>query len=67
MIEGRDPRGRPYYWIDEEVPLADAETGTDYAAIRDGDISITPLRFDHTAEELMESLVEWVGSLENSR
>ncbi len=25
MIEGRDPRGRPYYWIDEDVPLTDAE------------------------------------------
>lgn len=63
MIEGRDPRGRPYFWIDEEVPLADAEPGTDYAAIRDGDISITPLRFDHTAEEMFGVLHKWIAGL----
>ena len=56
MIETTDPHGRPYYWMHEEVPLADAEPGTDYAAIRDGHISITPIRFDHTEETLLEPL-----------
>ncbi len=56
MVETRDPHGRPYYWMHEEVPLADAEEGSDYAAVRDGKVSITPLRFDHTAWDAMESL-----------
>ena len=56
MIETKDPYGRPYYWMHEEVPLDDAEPGSDYAAIRDGKISITPLRFDHTAYDLIEKL-----------
>ena len=56
MVETRDPYGRPYYWMHEEVPLADAEEGSDYAAVRDGKVSITPLRFDHTAWDLMDSL-----------
>lgn len=56
MIEVLDPHGRPYYWMHEEVPLADAEPGSDYAAIRDGKVSITPIRFDHTEEMLIEPL-----------
>jgi 5'-nucleotidase len=56
MIETRDPRNRPYYWMHEEVPLGDAEPGSDYAAVRDGQVSITPLRFDHTAHELLDEM-----------
>ena len=56
MIETRDPYGRPYYWMHEEIPLHDAEPGSDYAAVRDGKVSITPLRFDHTAHDLIDSL-----------
>ncbi len=59
MIEARDPRGRPYYWMDEEIPMEQAETGSDYAAIREGKISITPLRFDNTAEDLVSPLKQW--------
>jgi broad specificity polyphosphatase/5'/3'-nucleotidase SurE len=40
----------------EEIPVHDAEPGSDYAAVRDGKVSITPLRFDHTAHDLIESL-----------
>ena len=60
MVEGRDPRGRPYYWVDEQIPLENAEAGSDYAAIRQGRISVTPLRFDHTAEDLLEDLRSWM-------
>lgn len=56
MIETRDPHGRPYYWMHEEVPLEDAERGSDYAAVRDGKISITPLRFDLTAHDLFDRM-----------
>lgn len=56
MIESKDPRGRPYYWMHEEVPLEGAEPDSDYAAVRDGMISITPLRFDPTALDLIEPL-----------
>ena len=56
MIETQDPYGRPYYWMHEEIPLHDAEPGSDYAAVRDGKVSITPLRFDHTAHDLIDSL-----------
>lgn len=56
MVETRDPHGRPYYWMHEEVPLEKAEAGSDYAAVRDGKVSITPLRFDNTARDLLDKL-----------
>jgi len=59
MIETRDPNGRPYYWMHEEVPLEAAEAGSDYAAVRDGKVSITPLHFDHTDRQAMEALATW--------
>jgi 5'-nucleotidase len=62
MVEGRDPRGRPYYWMDEQIPLEHAEPGSDYAAVREGRISITPLRFDNTADDLIASLRTWLAA-----
>ncbi len=56
MVETRDPYDRLYYWMYEEVPLENAEAGSDYAAVRDGKISITPLRFDNTAHDLIDEL-----------
>ncbi len=47
--ERRDPRGRPYYWINGEL-IRDAEEGTDVKAVmKKGHISITPLSLDSTA------------------
>ena len=65
MVQGRDPRGRAYYWMDEHVPLADADPGSDYAAVRDGNVSITPLRFDHTAEEAFGFLGKWIPEVDS--
>lgn len=56
MIETRDPWDRPYFWMHEEVPLQEAEPGSDYAAIRDGRVSVTPLRFELTAEQELGQL-----------
>lgn len=52
-----DPRGRSYYWIDElQCEWQDHER-SDYVAVRDGYISVTPLQPDLTAHAHLE-LVE---------
>ena len=56
MIETRDPYGRKYYWMHEEVPVEAATDGSDYAAVHQGLLSITPLHFDHTAYAHIEAL-----------
>src|SRR6187401_797532 len=44
-----DPRKRPYYWIEEGENEWEPHDRSDYQAVRDGYISITPLQPDMTA------------------
>lgn len=43
-----DPRGRPYFWINGPL-MADGDEGTDVHAVRQGNVSITPITLDCTA------------------
>ena len=49
VVPGKDPRGRPHYWI-TVAPLEEAEEGTDRWAVERGSVSLTPLRLDLTDE-----------------
>jgi len=60
LIRREDPRGRPYYWIGGEAPTGVPESGTDFGALGEGYVSITPLQLDLTAHELLESLQNWL-------
>ena len=61
LIERMDPRDRPYYWIGGEAPSGLAESGTDYGALLEGYISVTPIQLDLTAHSFMEDLRVWVN------
>jgi 5'-nucleotidase len=54
-----DPRGQPYYWIGGEAPTGVDEPGTDFGALQAGYVSITPLKLDLTALEMLEPLNTW--------
>lgn len=54
-----DPRGRPYYWIGGEAPTAIPEEGTDYGAVKQGYVSVTPLQLDLTAWSALTELQRW--------
>lgn len=57
-----DPRGRPVFWIGPAGPPgADAGPGTDFRAVADGYVSVTPLQMDLTAYGMMEALADWLG------
>ena len=60
LIRRQDPRGRPYYWIGGEAPTGVPESGTDFGALGEGYVSITPLQLDLTAHEVLESLQNWL-------
>ena len=53
-----DPRGRPYYWIGGDSPTAIPDEGTDFGAIEQGYVSITPLHLDLTDFQALDSLGE---------
>jgi len=55
----KDPRGRPYYWIGGEPPTGVLQEGTDFSALAEGAVSITPLHLDLTAYHMMEELRSW--------
>jgi 5'-nucleotidase len=60
MLDSRkDPRGVPYYWIGGEAPTGVPDEGTDFGALAQGYISITPLQLDLTAYRAVEELEEW--------
>lgn len=62
---GEDPRGRTYYWLHEQELKNGIERDTDYAAIRDGAISVTPLQLDHTHAASLNHLSHWAKLLES--
>ena len=53
VSERLDPRGRPYYWIEEGLNEWEPHDRSDYQAVRDGYISITPLQPDMTAYDAL--------------
>jgi 5'-nucleotidase len=52
-----DPRGNPYYWIEEGQNQWEPHDRSDYQAVKDGYVSVTPLQPDLTAYDAM-TLVE---------
>jgi 5'-nucleotidase len=54
-----DPRGQPYYWIGGEAPTGVVENGTDFGALADGVVSITPLHLDLTDYQQLKTLTQW--------
>lgn len=61
-----DPRGRVYYWMAGEVVETkdDNQEGTDVWAIGNNLISITPIRIDLTARDVIPLLKSWNLSLD---
>ena len=53
VSERLDPRKRPYYWIEEGQNEWEPHDRSDYQAVRDGYISITPLQPDMTAHDVL--------------
>ena len=59
ISEHIDPRGKLYYWIGELREGFRAEGGTDFEAIHEGYVSVTPMRSDLTSHSGLEKLKSW--------
>jgi 5'-nucleotidase len=55
-----DPRGRTIYWVGPAGPEQDAGPGTDFHALREGFVSVTPLQADLTRHAAIGSLDQWL-------
>lgn len=63
-IRQLDPRGHPVYWVGPAGHEEDAGMGTDFYAVRNHRVSITPLRVDLTHYESFEQLSKWAQGLQ---
>ncbi len=61
VVEKRDPRGRPYYWIggeggavNEDIPHSDCN-----CVSKEGLVSVTPLHLDSTHDAVLQELRSW--------
>ena len=58
LVEGVDPRGRPYYWFGLEDVEHTLDHGTDLEAVGEGYVSVTPLQVDLTHHASIGALAE---------
>jgi 5'-nucleotidase len=56
VAERHDPKGRPYYWIEEGQNEWEPHDRSDYQAVRDGYVSVTPLHPDLTAHHALAAV-----------
>ncbi len=54
-----DPWGNRYYWLHGELVEPEGEEDSDWAAVRDNYVSVTPIHFDFTDYKLMKVLENW--------
>ncbi|MGL6176186.1 MAG: 5'/3'-nucleotidase SurE [Vibrionaceae bacterium] len=62
MIKEQDPRDSTIYWIGPPAETQDAGKGTDFYAIEQQFVSLTPLQVDLTAHDTLTALNNWVSS-----
>jgi 5'-nucleotidase len=60
VVASKDPRGRTVYWVGPAGAEQDAGPGTDFCAVREGFVSVTPLQVDLTRHSALEQLGDWL-------
>lgn len=60
IIPSEDQRGRRIYWVGAAGAEQDAGEGTDFYAINNGYVSVTPLQLDLTWYDHLETLNNWL-------
>jgi 5'-nucleotidase len=60
VIKSADPHGNPIYWVGPPGGEADAGQGTDFYAIRQQRVSVTPLHVDLTRHGTLSQLAAWL-------
>lgn len=62
-VKVTDPRGKEGYWISVVGKGEDAGEGTDFHAVKNGYVSVTPLQIDKTHYDAFPAVGNWLGEL----
>ena len=61
VVKSVNPRGDVVYWVGAAGPAQDAGEGTDFHAVREGFVSVTPLSIDLTGYRQLAELPAWLN------
>jgi 5'-nucleotidase len=64
IVPVQDPKGKQMYWIGPSGAGQDAGEGTDFHAIANDYVSVTPLQIDLTRHNMLPTLASWLKPLE---
>jgi len=60
VMKSVNPRGETVYWVGAAGAAQDAGEGTDFHAVANKHVSITPLQMDLTHFQMLENVKQWV-------
>jgi 5'-nucleotidase len=60
VIKSANPRGETVYWVGAAGTAQDAGEGTDFHAVANQFVSITPLQIDLTQYGTLDTLNQWL-------
>jgi 5'-nucleotidase len=60
VIPALNPTGETVYWIGPAGEAQDASDGTDFSAVLDGYVAVTPLRTDLTHDQQLSRVGQWL-------
>ena len=63
VVRQLDPYQRPVYWVGSPGPAQDAGSGTDFHAVENDFVSVTPLQIDLTRHAGISPLQDWLDKL----
>jgi 5'-nucleotidase len=63
VVKSRDPRGQTIYWVGPPGAEQDAGVGTDFHAVREGRVSVTPLQVDLTRHDTLAGTGAWLKTV----
>jgi len=62
VVKSSNPHGQTVYWVGAAGKAQDAGEGTDFCAIAQGRVSVTPLQIDLTQYSQLDAVRSWLGS-----
>ena len=61
VVKSQSPRGETVYWVGAAGAAQDAGPGTDFHAVANGQVSVTPLQIDLTHFAQLDVVQQWVA------
>ncbi len=62
VVRSVDPKNRPVYWVGPAGAGQDSGPGTDFHAVAEGFVSVTPIRVDLTDHDAVPEIASWLAS-----